>query len=95
MWGLIELGKKENAGWIRVEPESDQMLEMIKENISEKVVKAPHNMQPKEVFVLDISKDVETLLNEMKPKTRYNIKLAIKHNVLVRAISNFQFPINM
>ncbi|KKP95174.1 MAG: Methicillin resistance protein [Candidatus Moranbacteria bacterium GW2011_GWD2_36_12] len=81
---LVDLGRKENAGWVRIEPESNQLLELIKENISEKIVKAPHDMQPKEIFVLDISKNEEQLLAQMKPKTRYNISLAKKKNVVIR-----------
>lgn len=80
---LINLAKKENAGWIRIEPENDEVLQMIRENISEKIIKAPHDTQPKEIFVLDISKSEEQLLAEMKSKTRYNINVAKKHNVKV------------
>ena len=80
---LINLAKKENAGWIRIEPENVEILELIKENISEKIMKAPHDVQPKEVFVLDISKSQEQLLSEMKPKTRYNINLAKKKEIII------------
>ncbi|KKQ52085.1 MAG: Methicillin resistance protein [Parcubacteria group bacterium GW2011_GWD2_38_11] len=80
---LTDLAKKCNAGWIRIEPENDQALELIKENISEKIVKAPHNMQPKEIFVLDILKTAETLLCEMKTKTRYNIGIAVKKGIKI------------
>lgn len=83
MQEMIDLAKKENAGWIRIEPKNDHFLNLIKENISEKIVKAPHDMQPKEIFVLDISKSDEQLLTEMKPKTRYNINLSKKKNVKV------------
>lgn len=87
MLALIELAKKEKAGWVRIEPENEEMLGLIRKNITQKIVKAPHDMQPKEIFVLDISKDVEILLAEMKTKTRYNIRLAKKRGV---AISNKQ-----
>lgn len=80
---LIELAKKENANWIRIEPKNEEILEKIRKNLSEKIVKAPHDVQPKEVFVLDISKDQDQLLVEMKSKTRYNIKLAQKKGVLI------------
>jgi len=79
---LVGLAKKENAGWIRIDVENIQTLDLIKENITEKIVKAPHDMQPKEVFVIDISKSADQLLLEMKPKTRYNIKLAEKKGVV-------------
>lgn len=88
MTKLLDLAKKENAGWIRIEPENEEILEFIKQNIKEKIVKAPHDMQPKENFVLDISKSPEQLLAEMKPKTRYNIGVAQKHGVSIQIISN-------
>jgi len=94
MQEMINVAKKNNVGWIRVEPKNEDVLKIIKDTISEKIVKAPHDMQPKEVFVLDISKPAEQLLAEMKSKTRYNINLAQKRGVSVQAISNFQFPIS-
>jgi lipid II:glycine glycyltransferase (peptidoglycan interpeptide bridge formation enzyme) len=99
MQELIELAEKEKAGWIRIEPEDEKILETIrnaveiggnndKKNIRPrrtdyKIIKAPHDMQPREIFVVDITKDAETLLSEMKAKTRYNIKLAEKRGVVV------------
>ncbi len=90
MQELLDLAKRENAGWIRIEPKNEESLELIRESISVKnmsagrqVVRAPHDMQPKEVFVLDISKNEEQLLAEMKPKTRYNINLAKKKGVTI------------
>lgn len=83
MQSLVELAKKENAGWIRIEPSSKVLLQSIMENVEEKIVKAPHDMQPKEIFVIDISKSSEQLLTEMKSKTRYNIGIAKKKGVVV------------
>ena len=80
---LIKLAKKEKAGWIRIEPASTEALELIKENIKERIVKAPYDVQPKETFVLDIVKSEEQLLAGMKPKTRYNINLAKKKGVII------------
>ena len=95
---LIELAKKEKAGWIRIEPENEEMLEIIRNDVEIngnklKIVRAPHDMQPREVFVVDITKDAETLLSEMKSKTRYNIKLAQKRGVVVHETWNMQHKI--
>ena len=78
---LVELAKKENAGWIRFEPENEKLLAEIREANYQKIVKAPYDVQPKEIFVMDITKTEEELLSNMKSKTRYNIKLAQKKGV--------------
>jgi peptidoglycan pentaglycine glycine transferase (the first glycine) len=48
-----------------------------------KIVKAPHDMQPREILVMGITKSEEEILAGMKPKTRYNIKLAEKKGVKI------------
>ena len=86
---LIKLAKKENAGWIRIEPSNSRILDLIGSNW--RVAKAPHDMQPKELFIIDIANPEEELLAEMKAKTRYNIRLAEKRGVIVREISNKKY----
>lgn len=96
---IIELAKKEEVGWIRIDPENEEVLNLIKKSTERfrprqtglKIQKAPHDMQPKEIFVIDIAKSEEELLSEMKSKTRYNIKIAQKRGISVQVISNFQF----
>lgn len=93
---VVKLAKKEKAGWIRIDENivgadlaSDlkgQARGLSLQNY--KIVKAPHDMQPKELFIIDITKTEEELLTEMKPKTRYNIGLAQKRGVSVRVVSN-------
>ncbi|NTU67123.1 MAG: aminoacyltransferase [Candidatus Moranbacteria bacterium] len=80
---LIELAEKNGAGWIRVDPASDKALEIMRKSIDFPIQKAPHDMQPKEIFLVDISKSEEDILTGMKPKTRYNIRLAEKKNVKI------------
>ena len=98
---LVWLAKDNGAGWIRFDPRSEKDLNLVAEAVKKiskeknvKITRAPHNMQPEEIFVVDISKNEEELLSEMKSKTRYNIKLAQKRGVLVQAISNLQFSIS-
>lgn len=72
---VVELAKKEKVGWIRIDVNY--------KNSNYKIVKAPHDMQPKEVLIMDISRPAEELLNAMKQKTRYNVKLAEKKEVKI------------
>lgn len=83
---LIKLARENGAGWIRIEPAKSEILEAIRSNTSSKIVKAPHDMQPKELFIIDITKPEEEILAQMKSKTRYNIKVAQKHGVKVSSI---------
>lgn len=80
---LIDLTKSSDAGWIRIEPTSQDDLDLIREKINLPIVKAPHNMQPKELFIIDITKSEKEILAAMKPKTRYNIRLAEKKNIKI------------
>lgn len=46
---------------------------------------SPHNIQPPRTITVDINSSEEEILARMKQKCRYNIKLAEKKNVSVRA----------
>jgi len=84
---LIELAKIHKSAWIRI----DNFDEKIKEALSKKnkkIVKAPHDMQPKQILVIDISCDEVDILAQMKPKTRYNIKLAEKKGVKIKTFND-------
>ena len=82
---LINSAKKENAGWIRIEPNSVEELNLIKDNLPKgvEIKKSAVDVQPREILVLDITKGEEEILAEMKQKTRYNIRLAEKRGVRV------------
>lgn len=49
-----------------------------------RLYRAPVDIQPPDTVVLDLAPDEEELLNGMKPKTRYNVRLAMKKGVEVR-----------
>ncbi|MDZ4384792.1 MAG: hypothetical protein U0944_00035, partial [Candidatus Moranbacteria bacterium] len=77
---LIGLARDNGAGWIRIEPASQEVLELTRKNVSLPIIKTPHEMQPRELFIIDCAKSEAELLAAMKPKTRYNIRLAEKKN---------------
>lgn len=86
---LLDLAKENNAGWIRIEPASLDILEFLRLNLkNKKIKKSAVDMQPREILMLDISKSEEEILAQMKQKTRYNIKLAEKRGVKVSVISD-------
>lgn len=80
---LLNLAREKKTKWVRIEPETEELFEEIKKSVPCKVVRAPHDMQPREIFKIDITLSEEELLARMKPKTRYNIRLAEKRGVKV------------
>lgn len=47
-----------------------------------------HRIQPGKTLITNISKSPEELLASMHPKTRYNIKVAQKHNVAIKVATS-------
>jgi lipid II:glycine glycyltransferase (peptidoglycan interpeptide bridge formation enzyme) len=75
--------RKHRAIFCKLEPDfwNDQALDT--RNL--KLRTSPHNIQPPRTIVIDIRGTEEEILARMKQKTRYNIRLAEKKGVTVRA----------
>lgn len=77
-------GKKRNVVFIKIEP---YVLKSIPPR-RDKIQKSAHPLFPNWTLMLDLTKSEEALLKNMKSKTRYNIKVAQKHGVEIREMTN-------
>lgn len=100
IWGqflkeIDALCRKQRSILLKVEPDCwhlDQAGE-INRSVSQKpegFIEATHTIQPPRTIVVDISASEDEILSRMKQKTRYNIKLAQKKGVEVRASDDLE-----
>lgn len=77
---------------LKIEPdiwtENDEKYALAAGQIPANFVHSKHSIQPLRSLVIDISGTEEQILAQMKQKTRYNINLAVKKNVVVKPHSN-------
>jgi lipid II:glycine glycyltransferase (peptidoglycan interpeptide bridge formation enzyme) len=84
---LIETGKKHQAIYIQIEPNvlaSHQLSDISYPQL----IPSHHPLFTKYTFVLDLTKPIDELMQAMHPKTRYNIKIASKHHVVIKEDSS-------
>jgi len=79
---MIKLGKKNKSISIQIEPD---MLaeESLDASCQQLLQPAHHPLFTKHTFVLDLSKTENELLESFHSKTRYNIRVAQKHGVII------------
>ena len=87
-WREVDLICKQNkAIFLKVEPDSwDDTFRLPPSAFRI----SPHNIQPPRTITIDIKDNEETILAKMKPKCRYNIRLAEKKGITVRAWNDIQ-----
>ncbi len=77
---IREIGREEKAVFFRFDfPDARLPIKP-----SGDFVRAPIDVQPRHTLIVNLQKDQNDLLQEMKPKTRYNIRLAKRKGVRVR-----------
>ncbi|MFZ5845531.1 MAG: lipid II:glycine glycyltransferase FemX [Patescibacteria group bacterium] len=79
---LETLGKQKNAIFIQLEPNVTKLSAISYQLSALKPSYRP--LFPKHTFLLDLTKSEDELLHAMQPKTRYNIRLAQKHGVVIK-----------
>jgi lipid II:glycine glycyltransferase (peptidoglycan interpeptide bridge formation enzyme) len=75
--------KKNHAIFLKIEP--DTWMDEFQPSNLPTFQLSTHNIQPPRTIVIDIKENEEQILARMKPKCRYNIRLAEKKGVTVRA----------
>jgi len=88
-WGEIDsVCKKRRAIFLKLEPDlwNNQKLDAWYLELRT----SPHNIQPPRTIIIDIKGSEEEILARMKQKTRYNIRLAEKKGVTIRAWDNIE-----
>jgi peptidoglycan pentaglycine glycine transferase (the first glycine) len=74
--------KLEPDSWENQQPDTPALSEVEGWNL--KLRTSPHNIQPPRTSIIDIEGSEEEILARMKPKTRYNTRLAEKKGVTIR-----------
>jgi lipid II:glycine glycyltransferase (peptidoglycan interpeptide bridge formation enzyme) len=86
---ITQLGKKNNALFVKLEPnvanpvESISAHHQIAEYLLKKDCKVGRSLFTKYTFILDLTKDEDTLFANLSSKTRYNVNLAYKKGVRI------------
>ncbi len=93
LWPDVDqLCRENNCAFLKVEPDSwsDHARPGANLNFTENERFTPsmHSIQPMRTLVVDISGDETHILGRMKQKTRYNINLALKKNVIAKPLTD-------
>jgi peptidoglycan pentaglycine glycine transferase (the first glycine) len=77
-------GMKAHAALLKIEPELPDSPEVSARMAGYGFVRSAQRVQPLSTIHIDLTADEETLLSRMKPKWRYNVRLAERKGVAVR-----------
>ena len=84
---LRKVGAEKNALYIQLEP--DVRADEAKNILLSSVLRTSHRpLFTSHTFILDLTKSEEDLLKSMHSKTRYNLRVAQKHNVTIQEDSS-------
>ena len=87
-----EFSKKAHAALLKIEPELSDSPEVAARLASYGFAHSPQRVQPLSTIHIDLAADEETILSRMKPKWRYNVRLAERKGVSVRVGTAADLP---
>jgi peptidoglycan pentaglycine glycine transferase (the first glycine) len=82
------------VAFLKIEPDQWEIPDSHVHKSSD-FISSPHSIQPPRTTIVNLNGDETTILGRMKQKTRYNIMLALKKGVVVRAISDLKLFHNL
>jgi len=78
---INRLAQNEKAIFYRIELDIPTLKRL---TLHPKLIKSFEEMQPENTLILDLTKSEQDILAQMKPKGRYNIRVAEKHQVYIK-----------
>ncbi|MBI2051189.1 peptidoglycan bridge formation glycyltransferase FemA/FemB family protein [Candidatus Roizmanbacteria bacterium] len=92
---LYDFSKQNNVVFIKIEPYERensnvkaQMSKLKRQAKNYSIIESGHPLFPRWTLIVDLRKSEDDLLKSMKPKTRYNVKLAQRKGVTVQEATN-------
>lgn len=89
---LISFLNRQGAIFLRLEPGFPPDYEMVSILVKHHFLAVRSRVQPQETLIIDLTKSGEEMLAVMHNKTRYNIRLAERHGVMVGEHGQEAFP---
>lgn len=90
--GLDRLMKRRRAILLKIEPDRLTELRFSTRLAARGFRPSPQTIQPPRTIVIDLDRADDDLLAAMHPKTRYNVRLGAKKDVLVRPATEADLP---
>jgi len=85
---LSKVGREKRAIFIQIEPNTHPpaggQISLRLRSGRANLTPSHHPLFPRYTFILDLTRSEDELLSSMHPKTRYNLRLAQKHGVVVK-----------
>ena len=78
--------EREKCIFIKIEPEWEWAEEDVALLRAHRFIRSDKEIQPAQTLILDISKPEDVILDEMKKKTRYGMRLAARKGVTVKRL---------